>query len=174
MTHHADTVLNTGTDEPGARAAYAWVAALDLTMLFAFLVLLDPGATTGFVLHEWLGLAVVPVFTVHVIISWDWIVSAWRRVRTSNIARVRLGFLLNSALLAMVLVIVVSGLVISNYAMPWARRPGVAQWEQLHNMTSSLIIPVAGLHLGLNWSWIRWAMRRGIGGGRGAAGRTET
>lgn len=117
MTHHADTVLNTGTDEPGARAAYAWVAALDLTMLFAFLVLLDPGATTGFVLHEWLGLAVVPVFTVHVIISWDWIVSAWRRVRTSNIARVRLGFLLNSALLAMVLVIVVSGLVISNYAM---------------------------------------------------------
>ena len=160
-------------DEPGARAAHGWVAALDLTMLIAFLALLDPGATTGFVLHEWLGLAVVPVFTVHVVISWDWIVSAWRRVRASNIARVRLGFLLNTALLAMMLVIVVSGLVISNYAMPWARRAGVARWEQLHNMTASLVIVVAGLHLGLNWSWIRGAMRRYVGG-RGGAGSTET
>jgi hypothetical protein len=174
VTHPAAPAPDSGTDAPGTRAAHGWVVALDIAMLFAFLALLDPGATTGFVLHEWLGLAVVPVFTVHDIISWDWIVSAWLRVRRSNIARVRLGFLLNTALLAMMLVIVVSGLVISNYAMPWARQPGVARWEQLHNMTSSLIIPVAGLHLGLNWSWIRGAMRRYVGGGRGGARRTET
>ena len=172
--NHPAAPPDSSTDASGGPAAFGWVALLDLTMLLAFLVLLDPGATTGFVLHELLGLAVVPVFTMHVIISWDWIVSAWRRVRTANIARVRLSFLLNTALLAMMLVIVVSGLVISNYAMPWAQQRGVARWEQLHNMTSSLIIPVAGLHLGLNWSWIRGAMRRYFGGRRGAARRTET
>ena len=164
---------DSSTDEPGGRAAHGLVAALDLAMLFAFLALLDPSATTGFVLHEWLGIAVVPVFVVHVVVSWDWIVSAWRRVRASNIARVRLSFLLNTALLVMMLVIVVSGLVISNYVMPWAQQAGVARWEQLHNLTASLIIPVAGLHLALNWSWIRGAVRRYLGGGRGAAGRTE-
>lgn len=146
--------------EPGARAPHAWVAMLDAVMLLAFLALLDPGATTGFVLHEWLGLAVIPVFIVHVVISWDWIVSAWQRVRASHVARIRLNFLLNVSLFVMMLVIVVSGIVISNYALPWAQQPGVARWEQLHNMTSSVIIPVAGLHLGLNWSWIKGAVRR--------------
>lgn len=137
--------------------------ALDLGMLLAILALLDPGATTGFVRHEWLGLAIAPVFVVHVVISWDWIVAAWRRVRTSNVARIRLGFLLNTALLVMMAIIIVSGIVISNYAMPWAQQRGVARWEQLHNMTASLVIPVVGLHLALNWSWVRGAVRRYLG-----------
>ncbi|MGH7654135.1 MAG: DUF4405 domain-containing protein [Gemmatimonadaceae bacterium] len=131
-------------------------------MLIAFAALESPGNASSYRLHEWIGLAFIPMFALHIVFSWSWIIGAWRRVRERTEQRARLNFLLNGALCVMMVVIIVSGLVISDYVLPAAgiRTVGTQRWQQLHNFTSSLILPVVGLHAGLNWIWIRGAFRR--------------
>ena len=48
---------------------HAWVAVLDVVLLFAYIALREPGGATGFVWHEWFGLGFIPVFVVHIVLS---------------------------------------------------------------------------------------------------------
>jgi hypothetical protein len=123
---------------------------------------MTPGAATGFTWHEWLGLAFIPLVSLHVLLSWGWVRKTWRRLRLATHPKARLNFLINSALAVMVTVVVVSGLMISEAALPAMGISTMAtrRWEQLHNLTSSYLLIVVGLHLGLNWSWIAGAFRR--------------
>jgi cytochrome b561 len=148
-------------------------------MLIAFLALMAPGGSTGFVWHEWLGVAIIPLFVVHVILSWAWITATLRRLRSDGDVRARMNFFLNAALFLMMLVVLVSGLVVSDYALPAVGMAtgGSGRWQRLHNGTSSLILPVVGLHVALNWSWIKGAYRRYLlspARGRADAAETET
>jgi cytochrome b561 len=141
---------------------HAWVAILDTAMLAAFLALMAPGASTGFEWHEWIGVAFIPLFILHVVLSWTWVVGTWRRLWTGTHPRARLNFLLNTSLTVMMVTVIVSGLVVSDYALPAAGIPaaGTDRWRQLHNFTSSLILIVVGLHMAVNWSWIKGAFKR--------------
>ncbi|MGB7211429.1 MAG: DUF4405 domain-containing protein [Gemmatimonadales bacterium] len=141
---------------------HAWVALLDTTILIAFLALMVPGAATGFEWHEWIGVAFIPLFILHLVLSWSWVTGTWRRLWTETHPRARLNFLLNASLTVMMVVVIVSGLVVSDYVLPamGISAAGTDRWRQLHNFTSSLILAVVGLHLGLNWSWIKGALRR--------------
>jgi hypothetical protein len=143
-------------------ARHAWVAALDTVLLFVYIALQEPGGATGFVWHEWVGLAFIPLFALHVVLSWRWIATTWDRAWSNTAPRARINFLLNAALFVMMTIVVVTGVVISAYALPAAgvTMPSSQRWEQFHNFTSSLITPVVALHLALNWSWIARALRR--------------
>lgn len=148
---------------PGSRRA--WIAALDSVLLVAYIALQEPGGATGFVLHEWIGLAFIPLFVLHLVLSWRWIVATWRRLRKPSTLRARVNFFLNLSLFTMMAIVIVSGLVVSEHALPAAgvRTAPTERWEQLHNFTSSLIAPIMGLHLALNWSWIAQTARRFFG-----------
>lgn len=138
---------------------------MDTCLLVAFCALMEPGGVTGFRWHEWLGLAVIPLLVVHPLLSWAWVRNTWRRVWLKTHPRARLNFLLNSAIAVMMLVVIVSGLVISDAALPAMGivTRGTTRWRQLHNLTSNFLLVVVGLHLGLNWSWIAGALRRYLG-----------
>lgn len=144
------------------RTRHAWVAALDTVMLLAYVALQEPGGATGFVLHEWIGLGFIPLFITHIVLSWKWIATTWGRAWSDPAPRARINFLLNAALFVMMTIVIISGLVISEYALPAAgvATRGTQRWEQFHNFTSSLITPVVALHLALNWNWIKRAARR--------------
>ena len=150
------------TDRRGFATRHAWVAVLDTVLLIAYTALQEPGGATGVVLHEWLGLAFIPLFSLHILLSWSWVATTWSRVRSDRWPRARINFLLNVSLLTMMTVVIVSGLFISEYALPAAgvATRGTQRWEQFHNFTSSLITPVIALHLALNWSWIKRTLRR--------------
>jgi cytochrome b561 len=139
-----------------------WIAIVDTTMLVAFAALMSPGEVSGFKWHEWIGVAFIPLFVIHVVLSWNWIVGAWRRLRRDAESRTKLNFLLNGTLALMMLVVIASGLVVSAYAVPALGIQSAAsrRWEQLHNFTSTLVLVVVGLHVGLNWSWVKNAWRR--------------
>ena len=141
---------------------HAWVATLDVVLLLAYVILQEPGNATGFVWHEWVGLAFIPVFVLHIVLSWSWIRTTWSRLGPEPAPRARINFLLNVSLFVMMAVVVITGLVISQYALPGLGVPqhGSQRWEQLHNFTSSLITVVVALHVALNWSWIKRAFRR--------------
>ena len=133
-------------------------------MLIAFLALMSPGASSGFEWHEWIGVAFIPLFILHIVLSWSWVTGTWRRLWTHTHPRARLNFLLNMSLTVMMVVVIVSGLVVSDYVLPAVGIPvvGTDRWRQFHNFTSSLILIVVGLHVALNWSWIKGALRRYI------------
>ena len=141
---------------------HAWVAALDTVLLIAYIALQEQGGAPGFVLHEWIGLAFIPLFILHLVLSWSWVATTWSRVSSDQWPRARINFLLNVSLFTMMTIVIVSGLFISEYALPAAgvATRGTQRWEQFHNFTSSLITPVIALHLALNWSWIKRTMRR--------------
>lgn len=141
---------------------HAAMAAVDTVVLLAFLALSSPGATTGFRMHEWIGLGFVVAIAVHLILSWGWVAPAVRRAMARRDGKSRINLFLNTTLFFMMGVETVSGLVISDYVVPSAGLPTSddPRWRQVHNMTASFLLVVVGLHVALNWTWIRAAFRR--------------
>ena len=109
---------------------HALVAAIDTVLLLVYIALQEPGGATGFVWHEWVGLGFIPLFIIHIIFSWSWITTTWGRIWSDPVPRARINFLLNTALFVMMLIVVVSGLVISAYALPAMGVPtrGTFRW----------------------------------------------
>jgi cytochrome b561 len=141
---------------------HAAMAVVDTIMFLVFLALSSPGAATGFMVHEWFGLALLLLLALHLVLSWGWVAPAVRRAFSRRDARSRINVLLNSTILIMMSVATISGLVISDYVLPGAGLPTSddPRWRNVHNMTASFLLAVVGLHVALNWTWIRAAFRR--------------
>ena len=63
------TLAAQGINPLGTR--HAWVAVLDTGLLLVYIALQEPSGATGFVLHEWIGLAFIPLFIIHIVVSWS-------------------------------------------------------------------------------------------------------
>jgi cytochrome b561 len=138
------------------------MAIVDSVMLIVFLAVSSPGAVTGFAMHEWFGVALVVLIALHLLLSWGWVTPAIRRALSGDPGKSRNNLLLNVTLLVMMSVATLSGLVVSDYVLPGAGLPTSddPRWRNVHNMTASFLLAVVGLHVGLNWTWIRAAVRR--------------
>ena len=130
--------------------------SLDALLLVVCLVLLAPRAS-GLRWHEWLGVAVTLPLLLHLLLSWTWITGAFRRIFSADGSwRGRINLLLNVALFAAFVIELVTGLAISQAALPffgvhtlddWA-------WRRLHNQTTPWIRIFIALHVAINWQWI--------------------
>jgi cytochrome b len=137
---------------------------LDATLLI-FVCALQTLHFTGLVLHEWLGLAVVPLILIHLLFAWNWIAAETRRFFTSQSPRARVNYLLNLALFAAVTAAIYSGILISQQAVPAFTRFKPApymdwRWDRLHSWFADIVVLLVGLHLAVNWEWALAAGRR--------------
>ena len=120
---------------------------------------------TGLILHEWLGIAVVPLILIHLLLAWSWIAAETRRFFTSQSARGRINYLLNLSLFAAVTAATYSGILISQRAIPAITRSKAAtelnyKWDNLHNEFAIIVVILTGLHLAINWDWALAAGKR--------------
>jgi cytochrome b561 len=120
---------------------------------------------TGLVLHEWLGLAVVPLIVIHLLLVWSWIAAETRRLLTSQSARARINYLLNLSLFAAVTAATYSGILISQRAIPALTGSKAVteldyKWDKLHNDSAVIVVILTGLHLAINWDWALAAGKR--------------
>jgi hypothetical protein len=134
------------------RPAEFW---LDLLLFVLVIVLLAP-RLTGLPAHEWLGLCLAALLILHLLFSWRWISTATRRLGRPMPARFRINYLINVTLFVLVMLVIVSGVVISRVALP---RLGVTliedrSWRALHNLTLNWLTLFTGLHLAMNWEWV--------------------
>ena len=60
-----------------ARIPKAGRLVLDIGMLLAMILLIDPRAS-GIALHEWVGIVIAPVLIFHLTLNWPWIVQVTR------------------------------------------------------------------------------------------------
>lgn len=141
------------------RPAEFW---LDL-LLFLLVILLLAPRLTGLPAHEWLGLCLAALLILHLLFSWRWISTATRRLGRPMPARFRINYLINVTLFVLVMLVIVSGVVISRVALP---RLGVTMiedrsWRALHNLTLNWLTLFTGLHLAMNWEWVARMLRLG-------------
>jgi hypothetical protein len=146
------------------------ILGLDLVLTGSMLALFSVNLT-GLRLHEWLGLGLCILLPTHLMVNWNWLAATTRLVLGPLPWRVRARYLLNASLFASIVVVTLSGLLISEALFPGlATAAGNAGlWHSVHTLTSNLTLVLLGLHLGVYWRNITTMLRRILPGARGSA-----
>lgn len=131
----------------------------------AFVAISAPQATR-IPAHEWLSLAFLVIFALHILFSWQWIVGVTARMFSALRGQVRLNYLLDAASYLAMIAVTVSGIIISESAFPSLGFPRVHDrfWAVIHDRSSELLLILIGVHLAMHWEWIVAALRRLMSG----------
>jgi hypothetical protein len=101
-------------------------------------------------------LSILVVLIVHLLLSWDWITGITRRFLGKLGGQNRINYLLNWLLFIDGTLLIISGVMISQVAVP---AMGIAlplgfAWRGLHNMSANFALILLGVHTALHWSWV--------------------
>lgn len=134
---------------------------VDLFFFILMVLVLIP-QTTGIPIHEWASFIILLPFFIHLIINWNWITTNSAKFLKKGPNKTRFDYILNWTLYILMIVITVSGIVISESALPLF---GItfspdAFWTTIHNASASLFMPVFGIHIALHWKWILNAIKK--------------
>ncbi len=136
---------------------------LDGAIALGVLASLAP-AMTGQAIHEWLGMAVAVPIVVHLLLNWKWIVATTRRFFGALPGQVRINYVLNAALFITMTATIFSGMMMSEVAL---RSLGLSlghspSMKMVHNLSTTALVWVVGLHLAMHWSWVVSAVRQHV------------
>ncbi|MGY0392198.1 DUF4405 domain-containing protein [Bizionia sp. KMM 8389] len=128
---------------------------LDLFFFILMIAVLIP-QSTGIAIHEWLSFIILIPFFLHLIINWNWIVSYSKNLFKKPLRKTKFDYFFNWVLYIDMLLVTVSGIVISEAALPAI---GIhfninPFWTTIHNASATLFIALLGIHLALHWKWI--------------------
>ena len=128
---------------------------LDLAAFIALLIVSAP-RFTGAAIHEWLAIALSGAIVVHLLLNWNWIVQITARLFSKSTNKSRFGYFLNWGLFASGIMIMLSGLMISETVVPFfgLSLPQNMSWKSLHELSTNITMILMGLHVALHWSWI--------------------
>lgn len=155
-----------------------WIFLLD-TILLLGACILQAVNFTGLIIHEWLGLAIAILILPHLLLAWTWIATTTRRLigRSADPppTHTRVNYALNLALFACITVQILSGILISQQAVPkLTGKPALAltanfAWDHIHTTASDFTLVLIGLHLAINWNWLTAAVRTRLGWSKAGA-----
>ena len=128
---------------------------LDLGAFIGLLIVSAP-RFTGVAIHEWLAIALSGAIVVHLLLNWNWIVQISSRLFSKSTNNSRFGYFLNWGLFASGIMIMLSGLMISETVVPFfgLSLPQDMSWKSLHELSTNITMILMGLHVALHWSWI--------------------
>lgn len=137
---------------------------MDLALFIAFVVVMNI-PLTGTAVHEWVGIGIAIGVIVHLLQHTNWIVTTTKRIFGSCSFRNRLSYVMMMGLFAGFFTIIVSGLVISEAALPLLGVEVIPSdfWFWLHLSSVSWVLWLTALHLALDWKWITQTVRRFAG-----------
>lgn len=133
---------------------------VDVAVLAAFLIAGAP-RLTGMTIHEWLGIAFGAAIVTHLLLHWQWIVAVTRRFFARMPGGTRLNYILNILLFIAITVVIFSGLLISESALPLfgIQLQAGGAWKLIHGLAADLSVLIVGLHVALHWRWIANALK---------------
>jgi Domain of unknown function (DUF4405) len=139
---------------------------IDIILTISFLALMST-TLTGQFLHEWWGTLLILIVIVHLLAQWDWAGSLTRGFLARLAPRVRVNYLLNWLLFIAAVLVLVSGLAISQIVLPTVHLSVVGRnssiygfWHQMHTLSASIVLVLAAVHLGMNWRWVLSAVQQ--------------
>lgn len=130
-------------------------ALLDVVTGVAFLVVANP-PLLGLAVHEWLGLALAAAFVAHLVLHWEWMAAATKRLWAREGRGRRLDYAVDAFLFVVMTAAVLSGLMISRHVLTSLGLPPqpTRAWREIHSLAADASIVAMGVHLGLHWNWI--------------------
>src|SRR5262249_27233315 len=133
----------------------------DIAIAVAFVFTMDV-RYTGLRLHERLGLAFGAALVVHLALHWKWIYHITRTFFRRLFHSSRSNYVLNTALLINMLVIIVTGIGVSNTLgiRFGTLRALMVGWVRIHVIASEISIILVGLHIAVHWKWIIASSRK--------------
>lgn len=129
--------------------------ALDIVLALTFVFGMEV-YFTGIPLHELLGLFFAVGLIVHLLLHWDWIVALTRTFFKKLLHQSRVNYVLNAALLIVVVAMTLSGIVISQtlgLSLPMADSTYLT-WSTVHALSAQLVLVLVALHIAMHWRWI--------------------
>ncbi|WP_191602414.1 cytochrome b/b6 domain-containing protein [Marinomonas algicola] len=128
---------------------------MDVILLIGFMIVSAPQAT-GVPVHEWLSLLFIVPFVIHLLLHWDWIKKSLDIFLSAKSAKIRFNVIWSYLIYLMMLLVFVSGFLVSVALLP-AISVGINIqdfWSKIHHDSATFIMPMLGVHLALQWSWI--------------------
>lgn len=118
--------------------------------------------TTGIPIHEWASFIILIPFFLHLIINWNWIATNSVKFFNRQPGKTRFDYILNWLLYLFMIIVTVSGIVISESALTVFGiqiEPDIF-WSIIHNLSATLFMAIFGIHIALHWKWILGAIRK--------------
>lgn len=137
---------------------------IDSAIFVAFLAATAP-QLTGIAIHEWLSIAFGAAVITHLLLHWEWIAGVTIKFFRRATHESRINYILNVLLFIDITIVIVTGLLISEAALPLfgVRFPRDGTWRVLHRLTSDGGVVLLGLHIALHWRWIISTLGRLVG-----------
>ncbi|MDR1852332.1 MAG: DUF4405 domain-containing protein [Propionibacteriaceae bacterium] len=124
-------------------------------LLVVTLTLLYSTAALGLTFHEIAGLIIGGVFIVHIALNWKSISQHLPKLFSKGLpGRIRADYIVIFLLLISFVMIIVSGILISEVLFPGIGGHSQA-WRIVHYFFSGLTIVLIGVHIALNWDFIK-------------------
>ena len=134
---------------------------LDVVMLL-LLALMYRVNVVSISFHEIGGLAVCGLFVIHKGLNWKWIVGVSRRHFGATLpAKTRVGYAVDFLLLVCVVLIAVSGIMISRTILTMISGNWLF-WTLGHYFSAAVALVLCGVHIGLHWSFISSMFARAL------------
>lgn len=136
-------------------------AILDIFFFLLMVLVLIP-QSTGIPIHEWASFIILLPFFLHLIINWNWISTNSTKLVKGQLKKTTFDYFFNWVLYFFMITVTVSGIVISEAALPVFGihfKPDNF-WSVIHNVSATLFMVLLGVHLALHWKWIKGAIRK--------------
>lgn len=124
--------------------------------LFALFAVVINVPMTGIAIHEWLGIAIAAASIVHLVQHADWVLTMGHRLFARTSFQNRVNYLLMIALFVGFASISVSGLLISESALPYigVHPEASSYWYWIHVSSVGWVIALSAIHIAVNWRWV--------------------
>ena len=145
--------MTNGQNQSAKQTKTKWI--LDVAIFIGFLIAMEP-RSTGIAIHEWFTLSALGATLVHLLLNWEWLAQVTTRFLAKISGRSRLNYVLNWSLFIDGILLMLSGILISEHAIPalGLHLPEAFAWRRLHDMSANFGLLLLGLHTALHWSWI--------------------
>jgi hypothetical protein len=136
---------------------------LDLIIFTAFLAASNP-SITGLPVHEWLSVALIATFVLHLLFHWEWIAALMKTFFKKLFHSSRLNFVIDSLLFVAMTLVMLSGVLISKSVLAaFGIQLEVSRaWRSLHSLSADASVLLVGLHFALHWKWVLNSLQRYI------------
>jgi hypothetical protein len=137
---------------------------VDLGLALLFVAVIEV-PLTGLAVHEWLGIGIALGTGFHLLQHSGWAGTTLKRLLGRTSFRNRLNYLMMAAMFVGFATTIVSGLLISDSALPalGIHPPALEFWAWLHLASVVWVIGLTCLHLAINWKWITNTATRYLG-----------
>ena len=128
---------------------------LDILMSIVFVLLFNKMAIAGLMFHEIAGLSIGLAFLIHITLNWKWVKNISLKFFDTKLTfKTRLGYIIDVLLLFSMLLIIISGILISKVLFRTAGSHNKFIFQTLHISISYIAILLIGVHIGLHWTWV--------------------